>query len=31
MAAVTARYARAFADVVFEQKLDPQNSLRRLP
>ena len=24
MAAVTARYARAFADVVFEQKLDPQ-------
>ncbi len=26
MAAVTARYARAFADVVFEQKLDAQKS-----
>jgi F-type H+-transporting ATPase subunit delta len=27
MAAVTARYARAFADVVFEQKLDAQKSV----
>ena len=30
MAIVTSRYARAFTDVVFEQKLDPQQTLQQL-